>query len=757
MSKKYEVKVYDQDGDYITTWKDVVSDIQFNNEINSAGGQLKLTLARNAGDYGEGTDLDFNYKVIVTCFDIEKPNGLIIFQGYISGYTPIYKDDKVEVTILGYGSELNNYIIEGGSTSYLSQTTQNTSASVKVTGTGAKIDSWTGVIQTFKVSSAIKLDSVIMMTSNTSGATDSPYIVVYEMTGTSPSIVGDLYVDTSNNSAVAASETQILHTFTFNRKQTLNPAKTYFFFVISGNPAVNGADVKFHYANTNPYANGQLYTYTYTPNSYTFTSVPTGDLYFNIYSYGGETSRSFTLKDPSTEILEPLITDYNNFGGHLVVPTGDAIPYISQLEKSISLPTAYWGASYSQVFNVTSVNTVSAIMIYANYGWSVLNIYKGNPSLDLLTTIGGITTYDVNANNTLIATSTASEYTSGSSGTNVNYKFNTPPTLQPNTNYYFVLLFGQGESTALNLLSASVADTITDDNVGRLYIARNTINNTNSSPSFQESYPALYFAIFNDYPLPTNINGGYKKTNTDVSYTFKVQTLYEGINVLKDLAPENWYWYVDQGKSEIEFKVMSDEPNHIFSLDKDIVDAKFEKRIEDIVNTIYFTGGDTGGGISFYKKYTNQKSVDLYGIKSTKYTDTRVTTSATADLIGNNILATRSQPELRVTLEILDSNNNQGMGYDIESLQVGDVVAVRNITQQVGLSTWDVARWDEAYWDYNVYNLSSLRLQIQKIDYKENSAIIYASTLPVDVNKRIEQINRNLEAIQTLYNPNAPS
>jgi hypothetical protein len=43
MAKTYEVKVYDSENNYLTTWKDVVSNIQFNNEINTAGGQLKFT------------------------------------------------------------------------------------------------------------------------------------------------------------------------------------------------------------------------------------------------------------------------------------------------------------------------------------------------------------------------------------------------------------------------------------------------------------------------------------------------------------------------------------------------------------------------------------------------------------------------------------------------------------------------------------------------------------------------------------------
>jgi len=124
--KSFEVKVYDNTGTYLSTWRDVISDINFNNELNSAGGQLQISLARDAGDFGEETDIDFGHNVQVYCFDIDAPNGTIIFQGYISSYTPVYTDNTIQIIVLGYGSELNDYIIEAGESNIITQTTQTT-------------------------------------------------------------------------------------------------------------------------------------------------------------------------------------------------------------------------------------------------------------------------------------------------------------------------------------------------------------------------------------------------------------------------------------------------------------------------------------------------------------------------------------------------------------------------------------------------------------------------------------------------------
>lgn len=124
--KTFQVKVYNNDGTFLATWKDVISDVSFNNEMNSAGGQLQISLARDAGDFGEGTDVDFGHNVKVYCFDKDAPNGTIIFQGYISSYTPVYTDNTIQIIVLGYGSELGDYIIEAGESNIITQDTQTT-------------------------------------------------------------------------------------------------------------------------------------------------------------------------------------------------------------------------------------------------------------------------------------------------------------------------------------------------------------------------------------------------------------------------------------------------------------------------------------------------------------------------------------------------------------------------------------------------------------------------------------------------------
>jgi hypothetical protein len=98
-------------GNYLNTWSnDVVNEPSFKMILNSGQSELKIRLAREAGDYGEDEDVKFNNEVDCYIVDNEAPNGLLIYSGYISDYQPSLdaSDEYIEITALGYVTELEN-------------------------------------------------------------------------------------------------------------------------------------------------------------------------------------------------------------------------------------------------------------------------------------------------------------------------------------------------------------------------------------------------------------------------------------------------------------------------------------------------------------------------------------------------------------------------------------------------------------------------------------------------------------------------
>ena len=261
---------------------------------------------------------------------------------------------------------------------------------------------------------------------------------------------------------------------------------------------------------------------------------------------------------------------------------------------------------------------------------------------------------------------------------------------------------------------------------------------------------------YNTYGGEITYSGTIDTTSTTVSYTFNTQTILQCINKIIELCPYNWYWYVDYATNYIHLHEKSNTADHTFTLSKDIKLLKIEKRIEDIVNTVYFSGGDTGGGENLYLKFQDTTSIGQYGLRTQLYSDQRVTLTATATTIANGIIQSKSTPELRLNIEIADSNGSTG-GYDIETIKIGDVINVRSVKGSTGSSLWDVMQWDSDYWDYNLTQISTMYLQIVRLEYSPDSMKLYCSTVAPEISKRIEDINRNIETVQTINNPSAPA
>src|SRR3990167_4128397 len=112
INKTYNYRVLDNNGNFLATWDDVAAEPSFTQEMNSAGSEIKLLLARDPDTLG--SDVEFNNKVIITVHDKETPEGQNLFQGFISEYHPYFseKEKYTEVTLLGYGADLGDYLAE---------------------------------------------------------------------------------------------------------------------------------------------------------------------------------------------------------------------------------------------------------------------------------------------------------------------------------------------------------------------------------------------------------------------------------------------------------------------------------------------------------------------------------------------------------------------------------------------------------------------------------------------------------------------
>lgn len=248
-----------------------------------------------------------------------------------------------------------------------------------------------------------------------------------------------------------------------------------------------------------------------------------------------------------------------------------------------------------------------------------------------------------------------------------------------------------------------------------------------------------------------------QKAGVVVSYSFLANTVQECVDKILELAPYGWYWYVDADKN-FNLHPKSAVPTHTFTVGKEIFYIQPQKRIETLVNRVYFVGGiPAGQSQALFGRYDRPASINNYGLFSQKYSDERVLLQSTMDTIAKNILDRQQEIEIRTVIRVKDNGFDRDQGYNIESIKVGDTCQIRNYQDAFTNSKWDIMSWDVDYWDYNVRNLTEIIMQIVEIQYTPNYVELTISSKIPNVSKRVQDINNTLLASLSADAPSNPT
>lgn len=752
--KRYLYKSYDRSGNLAGVWNDVVSDFSLSEAINEAGGEVRVVLARTADNFGEGTDVDFGFQIQIYCEDVDAPNGQLVFMGFISSYIPTMGgEEKVEVTIRGYGAELQDIVI----TTDLNTDQTQTSGSTDQEFTDVR------VAQSF-IPDVSGLDAVEVKLKV--AGTQSVTLAIHNSQGGSPEstpISGATVTQEVSNTGYEVVR------FTFSDQVALSIGNTYW-IVLTG-PAASGGTIDIM-ADSSA---GRLYSHQ--PNYHLYTAQENFD-----YARQGTGSVSSTPGsgqvgvDRSAGFDTDFVSLYQLFARFdtSIIPSGAEITAATLKAYQYNDPTIT--AFTVEAFNSTWTPPLSASEFVAASDTIALpqlgtldltpalsTGYKNftNTGSNMINGInrGGYT--DIMFNSTDARTNTLpgsgqKKYNTIDVGTN-----RPTLTITYTSNPRIYAAYSSSDPYADGGMSTWNGSSWSAVAGADLYFATYSSDNATTVPYLSEDPGAILRDVIDKY----RANGGtlnydattIELTGTTVSYTFNTNTALEAVKKCLEMAPAGWYFYIDQATNMVHFHAKSSAVERTFILGKDIMVISPKKTIENMVNYILFTGGDDSAnpGTVLFRKYQNTTSIGLYGYKTLRYVDQRVTREATAEIIATAILEQRNAPEIQLELEIADNNGSERGGYDIELVQLGEVLGIRG-TGGIGSSLWDNALWDVFYWDYNIKDIATALLQIVRLERNPQSIKIFCSTVPPDVNKRIEDINRNLEASQTANNPNAP-
>ncbi len=223
-------------------------------------------------------------------------------------------------------------------------------------------------------------------------------------------------------------------------------------------------------------------------------------------------------------------------------------------------------------------------------------------------------------------------------------------------------------------------------------------------------------------------NESEEQTSTTATYTFEMMTYRECIEKIKELAPANWWWYVDE-KHIIHFRDKPSTATHTFIFGRHFSKVRVKKSMSRIKNAVLFWNTETGAE-GIYKLYTDAASINDYDRRLTRKIDqNRVGAETDADKISENYISENKDPHILVEADILDNNEND-KGYDIESIDPGD--------------TCSFAGFDESYDETFKENML-----ITRVEYRLDKVRITLEPLRAGVVNRQEDINKKIDSIDT--------
>jgi hypothetical protein len=214
-------------------------------------------------------------------------------------------------------------------------------------------------------------------------------------------------------------------------------------------------------------------------------------------------------------------------------------------------------------------------------------------------------------------------------------------------------------------------------------------------------------------------------TETLVSYTFQTNTIKEAIEKVLELCPANWYYYYDFGTDTIYLKERSSTPDR-FLRKGQVVTGKIVKTIEQVVNDVLFSGG---GDPALFKR---TRETPLAGTRRglRKKSDNRVTSSSTATILSQSDI-----DQLRDALYAGDVTISEDGTFYLEDVAVGEMLGF------IGFGTL----------------IDGIVVQSVSKDYSPDKMPLALTYNVPRVNKRVEDIKRNLEVLENVNNPAEPS
>jgi len=205
---------------------------------------------------------------------------------------------------------------------------------------------------------------------------------------------------------------------------------------------------------------------------------------------------------------------------------------------------------------------------------------------------------------------------------------------------------------------------------------------TTSGPGTASDIGLMMRAVIDRYRAE-NINPKLSYTNQSIplvpavseKFTFEQRFYREAMDDILGLAPENYFYFVDQN-GIIHFKEAPTTPTWRFTFGRNISLIQVNSNIEKLRNFVLVWNG-LAGGPAIYKAYSDDLSIARYGKRAERIIDYGIQDQSGADAVGEKFLAQNKNFEARVIVELIDDETDD-RGLDIDKIEPGQTIMFLN-------------------------------------------------------------------------------
>lgn len=250
-------------------------------------------------------------------------------------------------------------------------------------------------------------------------------------------------------------------------------------------------------------------------------------------------------------------------------------------------------------------------------------------------------------------------------------------------------------------------------------------------------------------PLTFDTGGSQSSSGIATQYLYTNQQLGSVFTTVLQMLPSNWF-YRPNPSNTVTLNVPPVTAQHTLVVGQHVSNPTYKEDWMNAKNVIYSTGYTPPGATGPITAIVVSGDVATLGERLALFNDSRVQDQNTLEVLALGALTTLDQPAVRATVRVVDYRGDAmgGLGYDIETLKVGDSCVIVDATspnEGIVSALWDVGFWNQDAWDYSSGNPVNQVVMIVGLTYAFDYVDLELATLQPSQDRALLKVQQQLQ------------